>query len=51
VDAWGQPLHILHRSPSEAPAGTGRARHFIGIYSLGPDGLDQQGAGDDLPSW
>ncbi len=52
VDAWGVPLRILHRGAAAAPSGAKAAsRHFIGIYSRGPDGIDAQGEGDDVRSW
>ncbi len=51
TDGWGEPLRIMHRGASEAPAGVGTTQHFLGIYSIGPDGVDQEGAGDDLRSW
>ncbi len=35
IDPWGQPYHIEIR---ELPV----------VYSFGPDGIDQQGAGDDI---
>ncbi len=34
IDAWGRPLQV---DPGKAI-----------VYSLGPDGLDQRGEGDDL---
>lgn len=44
VDAWRRPLRVAVRRD---PAG----RRSLGVYSLGPDGVDQNGAGDDLHSW
>jgi len=51
IDAWKRPLRILHRGASRAPAGAQTGRHFIGIYSCGPDGIDNDGGGDDIRSW
>ncbi|MDA3960550.1 MAG: type II secretion system protein [Planctomycetota bacterium] len=51
LDGWQRPLRIMHRGAAAAPAGAGTGRHFIGIYSLGADGIDQAGAGDDVTSW
>lgn len=51
MDAWKRPLRILHRGASRAPAGAQTGRHFIGIYSCGPDGIDNDGGGDDIRSW
>ncbi|MDA3960496.1 MAG: type II secretion system protein [Planctomycetota bacterium] len=55
TDSWGQPLHIVHAGPGSAPAGADTGRHFIGIYSLGPDGEDDTSAvtgdDDDIRSW
>lgn len=44
VDAWKRPLRVVLRQ-------TSAGRRSLGIYSLGPDGVDQNGAGDDLHSW
>jgi prepilin-type N-terminal cleavage/methylation domain-containing protein len=46
TDAWGQALRIAHVS-----GGYANADH--GVWSIGPDGVDQQGAeeSDDITSW
>jgi len=44
IDTWKAPLRIGFAAG--AYGGTG-----LGVWSIGPDGVDQGGAGDDLPSW
>lgn len=50
VDPWGRPLVYINNLDGTAPAGWPRFEPF-GIYSLGPDGRDGQGSGDDVVSW
>jgi hypothetical protein len=40
LDGWGQ--HLVFRSPGPAH------RHGWDLYSVGPNGIDEQGLGDDL---
>lgn len=42
-DAWGQPFVF------NAPAVHGDAQ--FDLYSIGPDGIDDQGRGDDIANW
>ncbi len=44
TDTWGRPLRIAYAIEVYGD------RPF-GIWSTGPDGLDQGGSGDDIPSW
>jgi hypothetical protein len=41
VDAWGQPL--VYRYPAR------RQELVFELYSVGPNGVDEQGEGDDIP--
>lgn len=41
MDAWGQPL--VYRYPAR------RQELVFELYSVGPNGVDQQGEGDDIP--
>ncbi len=41
IDAWKHPLHIAIEGVNAGPGG-------IRVWSSGPDGIDQSGAGDDL---
>lgn len=45
LDAWKQPLHFI--------CGTGMpsAARGIAVYSIGPNGADENGFGDDIRSW
>ncbi len=40
VDIWGHPL--VYRCPSNSPG------HLFRLYSIGPNGVDEDGAGDDI---
>lgn len=40
VDAWGHPL--VYRCPSGMPG------RMFRLYSIGPNGIDEDGAGDDI---
>lgn len=49
VDAWGRPYHYApaaRETPAPAPGTPGTPDYAL--YSLGPDGVDDGGAGDDL---
>jgi len=43
LDAWGRPYVLVH------PARHGKGP--IDVYSAGPNGLDERGAGDDITGW
>lgn len=43
IDPWGRPLRVAF-----SPGNNGAHRYHI--WSVGPDGIDQQGAGDDISS-
>lgn len=60
LDPWGQPWRLRALASRVQRAGKARMSHFVLAaheqpYSVGPDGLDQHGEGDDLearsPEW
>jgi prepilin-type N-terminal cleavage/methylation domain-containing protein len=43
-DAWAQPIRIIFDAQRFGTVG-------VGIYSIGPDGIDAAGENDDITSW
>jgi type II secretory pathway pseudopilin PulG len=58
LDAWGTPLRYDRNNPEGAfsftdAAGTNVSYNLktVDVYSLGPNGQDDRGAGDDINNW
>ncbi len=50
VDPWGNPYQ--YKSGSDHGTGANySASGYMDIYSFGPDGLDNNGGGDDVANW
>jgi hypothetical protein len=50
VDVWGNPIQYQNNSTDPPPANIHNTNR-IDIYSFGPNGKDDKGAGDDLTNW
>lgn len=50
VDAWGRPVRIIIRPYGGDGAGWEDDLWQYRIYSIGPDGVDESGLGDDIAS-
>jgi len=47
IDPWGKPYEYISVNGGAPQHRT----HSFDLYSLGPNGLDEQGAGDDVINW
>jgi hypothetical protein len=46
-DTWHHPFHLAYSLKTEPPPGKGAKYHFA-IWSSGPDGINDNGRGDDV---
>ena len=53
VDAWGHPFHVLLDLDYDGAVtvGTEKVASPVAVWSDGPNGKDEKGAGDDVASW
>ena len=53
VDPWGQPYRIVLDTNGDGQINVGNKmlRTPVAVWSIGKNGRDEAGAGDDIPSW
>lgn len=53
LDAWGHPVHVMLDADVDGVIvlGDQKIMKSVILWSNGPNGLDEKGAGDDVVSW
>ena len=53
IDLWGKPVHIVADWSGDGRVGVGAnvLHEKVAVWSDGPDGKNESGAGDDITSW
>lgn len=50
IDPWGHPYAYINPGTNHG-AGANYSLSYVDIWSFGPNGIDENGAGDDIANW